>query len=120
MQKSFVNVQPSLVVDNQSSELAQPGQRALDHPSVLAQFLTALHVASGYPRSDASLSQCASTPLEVVPFVSVQLGWAFSSSSVDSSGLLYGFDSINHIGKSVAIMHVGRSADYRERYSLGV
>ena len=120
MEKSLVGIQSPLITNYQPSELAQPCQRALDHPPVPAQLLAALHSLTRNPRSDASLPQRSSAPLVVIAFVSMQLGRSFPSPSANSSRLLYRLDSVNHISESVAIMHVGRGADYRERNSFGV
>ena len=120
MQKCLVQIKPSFVADDQPLVLAQPCQRALDHPPVLAQLLAALNSFASNPRSDASLPQSTSAPPKVVPFVSMQLEWPLPPSSAYSSGLLDWLDSINHIGKSVTVMNIGRSADYRERNSFGV
>ena len=120
MQKSLVHVQPSLVADDQPTELAQPSKCAFDDPPVLAQLLATLHVAPGNARSDTPLSESTSAPLEIVPFVSMQLGRSFPAASAHKSRLLDRLDCIDHISKSVAIMHVSRSADYRERNSFGV
>jgi hypothetical protein len=120
MQESLVNVQPSFVADDQSTELAQPSERALDHPPVLAQLLAALHSSPGNPRCYASLPQSTSTTLEIVPLVSMQFGRTFSASSANGSRLLDGLDGINYISESIAVVDVCRSADYREWDSFGV
>ena len=114
-----MNVQPSLVSDDQSLELVQPCPRALDRPPVLAQILAALHSFANNPRSDTSLPRSTPAPLKAVPFVSMQLGRSFPSPSAKHPSLLDRLDSINDIGESGAIMHVGQSADYRERNSSG-
>lgn len=120
MQKGLVNVQPTLVADDQSTKLAEPCQRAFDYPSVLAQPRTAFYTSSGYPSCDGSLSQCSSAPIKIVPFVSVEFGWPLSSASAQLSRLLDRLDRINHISKSVAVMNVGNRAGYRARNSFGI
>jgi hypothetical protein len=120
MQKTLVNIQSTLVTDDQSSELAQPSQRTFYNPRVLAQFLVGLYSPSGNPRSDASLVQSLSATLEVVPLVRMQLVRPFPSSSADVPRLLDRLDSIHYIRKSITIVNIGSSADYRERNSFGV
>lgn len=120
MQESLVNIQPSFVSDDQSSELAQPCQRAFHNPSVLAQLLATLHSSPGNTRRYAPHSQGSSTSLKVVPFVGVQLGGAFPSASTDDLRLLDGSDCVHHISKSIAVMNVSCGADYGERNSFGV
>jgi hypothetical protein len=119
MQKSLVHVQPTFVAGHQSSELAQPSERALNHPSVLAQLFAALHVAPGYPRSDTSLPQCSPASWVIVPFVGMQLERA---TPARSSTVVFPdrFDSIHYIGEGIGVVHVGGCADYRERNSFGV
>src|SRR5436305_10081958 len=99
MQKSFVDIQPSFISDDQPTELAQPSERALNHPPVLAQLLAALHSFTCNSRSDASLPESSSASLKVVPFVGMQLTWPFPSPSAQEPGLLDGLDSINHISE---------------------
>jgi hypothetical protein len=120
MQKSLVNVQSTLVPNNQPLELVEPGKGALHNPAVPAQPLAALYSSSGNSRSYASLAQRSPAPLKVVPFVSVQLGRPLPSSPAKQRSLLDRLDSINHVSKSVRVVNVGRCADYGERNSLGV
>jgi hypothetical protein len=120
MQESLVHVQPSLIADHQSAKLADPGKRALDHPPVPTQPLSALHSSSGYPRGDASLPECLPAPVVVVPFIRMQLEWSLPSSSAKKSSLSNRFDSVHNIGEGIAVVHVSRGADYGEGYSFGV
>ncbi len=120
MQESFVNVEPSLIANSQSAVVVEPSQGTLNHPPVLAQPLSALHTSSGYSRSDAPLSECFSTPCKVVPFISMQLGRPFPSTSAKLPSLLDGLDSINHISESVGVVDVGGCTDYGEGNSLPV
>jgi hypothetical protein len=114
-----VDVQPALVANGQSLELVEPGQRALDYPPVPAQLLAALHSLTRNPRSDAPLPESTPTPLEVVPFVRVQLARPLSPAPAKHMPLLDRLDSVHYISEGIAVMHVGRSADYRERNSFG-
>ena len=119
MQKSLVNVQSTFVADDQPSELVQPCQRALDYPSVPAQLLATLYTFACNSRSDTPLPESTPAPLEVVPFVSVELERPLSASSTKHPRLLDGLYSINNIGESIGIVNVGRGADYGERNSFG-
>lgn len=90
------------------------------YPPVLAQLLAAFYPSPGYSRRDAPLSQGLSTPLKVVPLVSMQLGWSLPSPFAKHPRLLDRLHSINHIGESVGVVDIGRRTDYCERYSFGV
>src|SRR6476469_8035222 len=120
MHKSLMNVQSSSIPNSQPAKLVEPRERALDHPSVLAQLLAALNATSGYSRCNASISQSSSASLKIVPLVSMQLGWSLPSSPTNHSWLLDRFDGVHHIGESNALMNVSRSTDYREWHSFGV
>ena len=120
MQESLVHIKPSLITNGQSAVVVEPGECSLNHPPVPAQPLCALHPSSGNPRSDASLAQSLAAPLEVIPFVSMQLRGPLSSPSTQQPSLLDGFYSIHNIGQSVAVVHVSSSAHYRKRDSLPV
>jgi hypothetical protein len=67
-----MDVSASLVADAESLELVQPGERALYHPTHLAEAGTAGDAASGDQRLDASLPQQAAVLVEVVAAVGVQ------------------------------------------------
>jgi len=118
MQKSLVNVQPTLITNNQPFELTEPSKCPFDNPPVPAQPLTAFHSTSGNPRSDASLLQSSSASLKIVPFVCIQLERATPARS-STQVLTCRPDSVYHISKSIAVMHVSRSADYGERNAFG-
>ncbi len=45
-----MDVGAALVAHDQTAEAAQPGERALDHPAVAAQFLTGLDPLAGDAR----------------------------------------------------------------------
>jgi hypothetical protein len=115
-----VNIQAPLVSNDQSSELAEPGERALYNPSVPAQPLATLNTTAGYTRCNTSLPQSSSAPIKVVSFISVELDWPFPASSAKEPSLLYGLDSVDQISKSIAVVDVGSRADYREWNSLPI
>jgi hypothetical protein len=76
-----VNVEPSLIANDQSAVVIEPSQSALDYPPMSAQPLTALYSTSGYMRNDASLTQSTPASLVVVPFICVQLARSLTSAS---------------------------------------
>lgn len=119
MQKRLVNVQPTLVTDDQPLELVEPCQRTLYHPPVPTQPLAALYSFASDARNDAPLFESTSAPFKVVPFICVQLAGSLPSSSTEHSPLLDGLYSIHHISESVGVMNVGRRTDYSERYPCG-
>lgn len=119
MQKSLMHIEPSFVADDQSPELAEPGESALHNPPVPTESFAALDTTSSYARCDAPLAQSSPASGVVVPFICMQLGRSLSSSSANSLRFLDRLDSINHISESVAVMNVGRSTDYCERNAFG-
>jgi hypothetical protein len=122
MQESLVNVQPALISDDQSPELIEPCQGALNYPSMPAQPLATLYSSSGNPRSNASLPQVVPASSEIVPFVSMQSRWSSPStpsSSTQPFRLSDRLDSIYDLDKHLAIMNISSGTDYGEGYSFG-
>jgi hypothetical protein len=63
----------ALIADAQATELTKPANRALYYPAVASQPLMALDPASCDPGHDPALSQQATVPSGIVPFVGMQL-----------------------------------------------
>jgi len=59
-----MHVELALVADSEPSELVEPGETALDHPSMAAKLLTGLDAAPGDARLD--LTAMASTAAATV------------------------------------------------------
>ena len=106
-----MNVQAPLVADGQPPEVVEPGQRALHHPTVSAQFLTALYASPSYSRNDASLSERRPVGFGVVSLVGVQLMGSPARSTSPSS---HRSNGINHHLQRSGVMHIGCCASYRE------
>jgi hypothetical protein len=119
MQERLMNIQASLVSNNQPPELAEPGKGALHHPPVSTQPLATLHSSASYARCGSSLPQYSSASLEVIPFVRVHFAGSLPSASTQVTRLPDRLDSVEHVGQSVGVVDVGRSTDYRERNSFG-
>src|SRR5689334_11653200 len=119
MQKSLMHIQPSLIANGQPTEPVEPGKGALYYPPVPAQPLAAFHSSASYPRNDASAPQRFPAYSEVTPFVCMQLYRPPAAAS--PAELLFDWlDGVNHFNKHLAIMDIGRRADYRKRNSLPV
>ena len=67
-----MDVRPSLVADAQPAVLVEPGDRALDHPALLAEPGAVLGLAFGDPRLDPSSAQLATVRFGVVAAVAEQ------------------------------------------------
>src|SRR6478609_9947761 len=119
MQKSLMDIEPSLVANSQPTVAVEPGKGAFNDPSMSTQSFTALYSPAGYSRNDAPLPQRFSTYSEVVRFISMQLHWS-SAATTSAELLLDRFDSVNHFNEHLAIVDVCRRAHYREGYSLPV
>jgi hypothetical protein len=75
-----VHVGPSFVADEQSLEVVQPGERALDHPAIAAEPRAVLGVAAGDDRSNPSLTQQAPLVVRVVAAISDERVWSTARS----------------------------------------
>ena len=106
-----MNIEPSLVTNSQPPKVIEPGEGAFHNPTVLAQFLAALHSASGYARSDPSLSQRLPVRFRVVSLVSMHLVGSLTRSASPS---LYRRNGINHHLQCLSVRNVGSRASYRE------
>lgn len=113
-----MNIQPTLVPQNQSFELVEPCEGAFYNPPVPAQPPATLQTSSCNPRSDAPLSQGTSAMLKVVPFVNMPFGWSLSAAPSQHSRLLDGFDGVHQVRKGIGGLNTDRRADYGERYSF--
>jgi hypothetical protein len=71
-----VDVVAAFVADAQAAVLVQPGDRALDHPTLLAEPGTVLSLAPGDPGLDAATAQLALALAGVVGAVAVELAWS--------------------------------------------
>ena len=64
---------PSFVADEQSFELVEPGEAALDDPAVAAQRRAVVGLAAGDLRPDAALADLVAVRVGVVAAVGEQL-----------------------------------------------
>lgn len=69
-----MDVGPALRADGQAAQASEPGQRALDHPSVATQALAAFNASSGDARGDGSPAQGPAATAMVVSLIAVQRG----------------------------------------------
>jgi hypothetical protein len=109
-----MDVQSPLVADSEPSEVAEPSQSSLHHPTVLAQLLAALDPSSGNTRSDASLSECRPVRLRVVSLVGVQLARSSARSTSSFRAALDGRNSIDHHLQGLGVVNVSSSASHRK------
>ena len=68
-----MDVDAALVTDGEPSKPVEPGEAALDHPSVSAEFLAGLDVSPGDPRLDLTAVTSMSAAAVIVSLVGVQL-----------------------------------------------
>jgi hypothetical protein len=68
-----MNVEPPFVADRESAEAVEPGEGALDDPSMSAELLGAFHSAPSNARHDVAPPASVVAAAVVVGFVGVQL-----------------------------------------------
>src|SRR4051812_4539836 len=107
----------ALVAQGQPAVAAQPGQRALDHPTVPAQLLAALHSAAGNPRSDPPRAQPGPQMLIVIALVRVQLARPAPPAPTPGADRRNGLHLRDEHG---AVMGVGGADRHRQRQSAAV
>ncbi len=68
-----MDIGAALVADSEAAELSEPGQGALDLPTVPPGLLAAIGAAPGDARDDAAGTALAAAAAMAIPFVRVQL-----------------------------------------------
>jgi len=111
------DVGPPLVADGDATEAGEPGERALDHPSVPAQTLAAFDTAPGDAWNDRPPAQRASAVGEVIALVGVQFG---GSAPWPASTLADGRYGIDECLQQLAVVAVGWRDPQGERDAVGV
>ena len=112
-----MDVIASLVANPESSEAAEPGQRALGNPTLAPKSLLRLDAPSRDAPLDAPSSQRLATLGEVVSLVRVQL---LGTLSRTTSGTLDRLDAIDQLLEQHRVVDVGRREPRRERDALAL
>jgi len=119
MKESQVDVITTLIADSQPSVAVEPGEGALNHPSVSAQSLAALHSFTCYAALDPSLAKRRSAPSVVIRFVSVPLIRTKARTPSLTFGARDRLNAVHHLLKHHTVMDVSTSQFYTKGYSLG-
>ena len=114
-----MDVITTLITDSQSPVAVEPGESALNHPSMSTQSLAALHSFTRYAALDPSLAKCLSAPWYVIRLVSVPLvrtlAWASSLTKWPMDRL----NAVYHLFKHHRVMDVSTSQSHRKGYAFG-
>lgn len=102
----------ALIADGKAAELVDPGEGALDHPSVLSEMLGTIDAAAGDAGRDRPLAQVFPAAVEVVALVGVEF---LGSPARPSAPLPDRVDRIDHRGQRHAVVAVGPGQDDGER-----
>jgi hypothetical protein len=112
-------MQPALafITDAQATELMKPADRALHHPAVAPQLVTALDPATCDPGHDPALSQQATVPLRIVGFVGVHLLRTSARSPPPLPDRHHRIDQRDQLG---SLADIRRRREDRERVALPI
>lgn len=110
-----MDVIASLVANPESSEAAEPGQRALGNPTMTPKSLFRLDTPPRDATLDAPSPQCLATLCEVVSLVGVEL---LGTLPRTTSGALDWLDGIDQFLEEHRVVDVGRREPRRERDAL--
>jgi hypothetical protein len=93
----------AVVADEQSFELVQPGEGALDDPAVAAESGAVLGLAAGDLRRDPALTQFAATSVVVVAAVSADTVGTPPGSAGPAGHRRHAVDERDQLGAVVAV-----------------
>jgi len=114
-----VNVITTLIADSKPTIVVQPGKGALNHPSMPAQSLAALHSFACYAAFDPSLAKSRSTSSVVIRLVSVPLVWTKARTPPLTTRALDRLDAVHHLFKHHTVMDVSTGQFHTKGYSFG-
>ena len=104
-EEGSIEVGVSFVADDETPELVDPGEGALDDPAVSSEALTALDAAAGDAWHDPTGAEVPTAAFEVVALVvGVELGGTFAGAS---SSLADGVDGVDRVRQGHAVVPVG-------------
>ncbi len=101
----------AFVADDEAAKLVDPGESALDDPSVLSKMGAAFDAAPGNAGRDVAAAQFAPAEGVVVTCAGVQLGGPFARSSAPLANRLYRVDGWH---QNCAVVAVGAGQDNGE------
>ena len=117
MVEGFEDVEASLVADRQPAEAAEPGERALDHPTMPSQTLRAIDTAPGDPRLDGAPAQRPSALREIIALIGMQLGRSPLRPADTMADRRHGIDQLF---EKAAVVNVCRGEADGEREAPGI
>ena len=107
-----MDVDPTFVADGKPSEAVEPGEAALDDPSMPTKLLLGFDAAPGDARLHATTAAGASAPTVVVGLVGVQLVWP---APWPATLACHGRHGIEHRFERHAVVDVGPGQPEAER-----
>jgi hypothetical protein len=107
-----MNIGPPFIAHAQPPEVIEPGQGALDHPTVATEALTAVDPLAGDTHADVAVPQRLATARDVVGLVGVGFVGALAAAAV---GLLDGRDGIEQLLKDHRVVAIGAGQELGQR-----
>jgi hypothetical protein len=108
----MVGVEPALVSDREATKAGEPGESALDDPSVLAQPLAALDATAGNTVLDAAALASKTATAVIIGLVGMQLVRAAPRSAAPSR---HEWDGVEQFLARFAVVGVGPGQQEGER-----
>jgi hypothetical protein len=108
----MMGVEPALVADREATKAGEPGESALDDPSVLAQPLTALDATAGNTVLDAAALASKTATAVIIGLVGMQLVRAAPRSAALSR---HEWDGVEQFLERFAVVGVGPGQQEGER-----
>lgn len=116
-QEGEVDVGAPFVADGEATELSEPGEGALDDPSMPSETLRAFDAAPRNARDDAALSEVTPAPRVVVSLVGMQLVGPLAR---PSGALADGRDCVDQGRQQPAVVNIGSGQNDGEGNASGI
>ncbi len=113
----MVHVGPSFIADSEPSELVEPCEAALDHPTIAAELLTGLDAAPRDAWLDPATQTGAPATPVIVGFVGVQLIWSAFRSAALARNMRH---SVKQVLERYAVVDVGPGQQKGERDAVSI
>src|SRR5437773_5452791 len=120
MQESQVDVITTLITDGQPPIAVQPGESALNHPSVPPQLLATLYPLTCYAALDPSVAKRPSTPAIVIRLVTMHLVRTLAWASRLASRAFDRLDTVHHLLEYHTVRDVSTSQFHRQWYAFAL
>lgn len=109
-----MQVSPPLVAYGQPAKAIEPGERALDHPTMPTKPLARLDASAGDTRNDIASATGRPAPREVIAFVGMQLGGTPTRPTPSPTWLPDRGNGIQCGFERERVVHIGCREDHRE------